>query len=399
MTERIYYSDAYCREFEAVVTQVEKRDDRLAVRLDRTAFYPTSGGQPFDTGRIAGAPVVDVLDEDGDVVHLLASQASFEPGQSIHGQIDWVRRFDHMQQHTGQHVLSAAFVRTLNVQTVSFHLGADLSTIDLAREVTAAEIASAEQAANAVVWESRPVKISYADAAEAASFGLRKASARSGTLRLIEIEGFDLSACGGSHVKTTGEIGVIAVTAAERFKGGSRLEFACGQRALRAFRGLRDSVAASSKLLSTGAHDLAQGIERLQGELRERKRELATANEELASLRADRLAASAEPLNGGARAVFAAVDGDAEALRTLALSITRRPGMFVALISGGESPLVAVARSRDVSIPCDAVVKEIIAAFGGRGGGKGDMAQAGGLHGSSDEILRAVRAAATRSSQ
>jgi alanyl-tRNA synthetase len=395
MTERIYYSDAYCREFDAVVTRVDQRGERLAVRLDRSAFYPTSGGQPFDTGQLASANVVEVLDEEGDVVHMLERQAPVALGQSVHGRIDWARRFDHMQQHTGQHILSAAFVRTLDAQTVSFHLGAELSTIDLAREVTAAEIASAERVANAVVWESRPVTVSYADATEAASFGLRKASARSGTLRLIEVDGFDLSACGGSHVKTTGEIGMIVVTGSERFKGGSRLEFACGQRALRAFQGLRDSVAASSKLLSTGPHELAAGVARLQGELREQARVLGAANEELASFRADRLGAAAESL-GSARAVFAVVAGDAQALRALALSIARQPGMFVALVSGGESPLVAVARSRDVLLPCDVIVREVVAAFGGRGGGKGDMAQAGGLNGSSTEILAAMRAAATR---
>lgn len=247
MTDRLYYTDPFSREFDATVIGVESAQPPtvfVRVRLDRTCFYPTSGGQPFDMGTLDGSSVVDVVDEDeAGITHIVESRlgpvdpaAGPDPvlriGDRVHGTIDWVRRFDHMQQHTGQHVLSAAIVRLFDVPTVSFHLGAEASTIDLARELTAREIAAAEEEANRIVWEDRPVTIRFVSAEEASTLPLRKEPARTGVLRLIEVEHFDLSACGGTHVARTGQIGMIAITAWERFKGGHRLEFHCGGRAL-----------------------------------------------------------------------------------------------------------------------------------------------------------------------
>src|SRR3954462_12185814 len=226
MTNRLYSTDPYLAAFDAVVDRVEARGDHLSIRLDRTAFYPTSGGQPFDTGCLGALRVVDVIDEeDGSIAHVVQpGTLNPEPGQRLHGAIDWHRRFDHMQQHTGQHVLSAAFDKLFGVRTLSFHLGASVWTSDLAREMTAAEIAAAEPEANRVVWEDRPVSIRFADAEEAAGLPLRKEPARTGTLRLIDVADFDLSAWGGTHVARTGGLGVIAVARWDRFKGGQRLE-------------------------------------------------------------------------------------------------------------------------------------------------------------------------------
>jgi len=201
VTERLYYTDPCLTEFDAQVLQiVEAPNGRPALVLDRTAFYPTSGGQPFDTGTIGAAAISDVIDQDdGTILHVLSEAsvaAGLTPLSQAHGRIDWNRRFDHMQQHTGQHVLSAAFDRVLGVRTVSFHLGADSSTIDLAREVSASEIERAEEEANRIVWANRSVTIRFADADEAARLPLRKESLREGVLRLIEVEDFDLSACG-----------------------------------------------------------------------------------------------------------------------------------------------------------------------------------------------------------
>ncbi len=283
MTDRLYYQDPYLKEFDAVVQRTENRDDRIVVTLDRSAFYPSSGGQPFDTGSLGPYAVIDVVDDDdGSVAHVLdaqslspgASAAALEPGAALRGSIDWPRRFDHMQQHTGQHVLSAAFDQLFGIRTVSFHMGAVASTIDLAREATAAEIAAAETEANRIVWEDRPVSIRYASAEEAARMPLRKESVRSGTLRLVDVEGFDLSACGGTHVSRTGGIGVIAVGSWERFKGGQRLEFLCGGRALTRWRILRDAVAASVRQLSVQPEELASAIERLQSVSRRWRRPL-----------------------------------------------------------------------------------------------------------------------------
>ena len=242
MTLRLYYTEPWRRDFDADVLSVEPEPStgRLRVRLNRTAFYPTSGGQPHDMGTLGEARVVDVIDDEetGDVVHVV--EGRLEPGAAVTGVIDWERRFDHMQQHSGQHALSAAFVRTANVATVSFHLGDATSTIDLAREVTAGEIAGAERAANEVVWDNRPVAIRFVSDEEAEKLPLRKPPVRTGQLRLIEIQDWDLSACGGTHVSRTGQIGVIAVRQDERVRGSTRVSFLCGGRALDGFRSLRD---------------------------------------------------------------------------------------------------------------------------------------------------------------
>ncbi|MFP5379245.1 MAG: alanyl-tRNA editing protein, partial [Vicinamibacteria bacterium] len=188
----------------------------------------------------------------------IATTAPLAPGQTVEGFVDWPRRFDHMQQHTGQHVLSAAFERRCGARTESFHLGADHATIDLSREVTPAEIAAAEDEANRVVWEDRPVQVRFVSDEEAASLPLRKPPARAGTLRVVEIEDFDLSACGGTHVARTGGIGVIAVPAWEKFRGGTRVTFLCGRLALARFRYWRDALSAAQRLLSVAPHEMAE---------------------------------------------------------------------------------------------------------------------------------------------
>jgi alanyl-tRNA synthetase len=403
MTDRLYYSDPYLRAFDATVTGVDRRDDRALVTLDRTAFYPTSGGQPFDTGRLDAVRVVDVVDEeDGRISHVVElGTLNLEFGQRVHGDIDWGRRFDHMQQHTGQHVLSAAFDKLFGVRTLSFHLGAAVSTIDLAREMSRAEIATAEDEANRVVWEDRPVTIRFADAEEAARLPLRKESTRDGTLRLIDVEGFDLSACGGTHVQRTGAIGVIAVASWERFKGGQRLEFLCGGRALAGYRVLRDSMTASVRLLSVLPLELPTAIERLQADAREHKRLLTKLQEDLAGYRALELAASAEDValapsgnepGGRCRLVARAVDGDANLLKTLAAAIVAQPGFLVVLVSVSTPALVVIARSRDVQGSAQQLVSKLTAEFGGRGGGRPELSQAGGLNTTSNVIFDFVRA-------
>ncbi|CAN5840883.1 DHHA1 domain-containing protein [soil metagenome] len=386
MTERLYYTDPSIAEFQATVTHVGVIDGRQVVRLDRTAFYPSSGGQPFDLGTLGAACVVDVTEDDsGEVDHVV--EGDLAVGATVEGRIDWARRFDHMQQHTGQHVLSAAFDTLLNARTESFHLGGDSATIDLARELTPREVARAEDDANRVVWEDRPVHIRFVGAAEAASLPLRKAPAREGTLRLIEVEGYDLSACGGTHVARSGAVGVIAITGWERFKGGMRVGFVCGGRALAAHRRLRDVVNDSVRLLSTTQDDLPAGIERLQGEAKEAKRQIKDLQLKLSGLEADRLAASAPD-----GVVIATLDGwDQSGLKGIAASIAARPA-FVAALLGGPAPYaVVIARSADRSIDCGGVLKQVAAKFGGKGGGRPELAQGGGLQGEPGEIADYLR--------
>jgi alanyl-tRNA synthetase len=397
MTERLYYTEAYLQTFDAAVTRVDVVGGRTSVVLDRTAFYPTSGGQPFDTGVLIGETrlqVVDVVDDDsGDVAHIVDSRPeTVTPGQSLRGSVDWPRRFDHMQQHTGQHVLSAAIDRLFGVRTVSFHLGAESSTIDVSRELTRDELVSAEVEANAVVFEDRPVEVRFVSAEEAASLPLRKEPVREGTLRLVDIDRFDLSACGGTHVARTGGIGVIAIGSVERFKSGQRIEFFCGGRALTKFRGMRDALAGTVRLLSVAAHELPQAIEKLQLESRDRQRSMLSLQQELARYRAEELAASAEQLPTG-RLVLRAVDADAAGLKSMASAIAARPGFIAVLVSTATPALVVVARSEDVNVAANQVIATLTAKFGGRGGGKPDLAQAGNLAAESATILDAARGA------
>ncbi len=395
MTERLYYADPYRREFDATVRRVDRTDGRTLVVLDRTAFYPTSGGQPFDTGVLGALRVVDVFDgSDGTVAHVLGDGGSApapEPGQHVRGVIDWHRRFDHMQQHSGQHVLSAACDRLFAARTVSFHLGTESSTIDLERELSREDLAAAESEANRVVWENHPVSIRFVSAGEAAALPLRKETGREGVLRLIDMDGFDLSACGGTHVASTGSIGVIAIGGVERFKGGQRVEFVCGGRAAGRFRSMRDTLGAAVRLLSVLPQEMPGAIERLQAETRDRQRALAALERELARYRAADLAANAETTTTG-KLVLAAVDGrDANGLKSLASAIVSRPGYVVLLVSTSRPAVVVAARSQDVSIAANQVIAALTARFGGRGGGRPDLAQAGGLDGPAESILEAAR--------
>jgi alanyl-tRNA synthetase len=392
MTIRLYYAEPRLRRFEARVVEADGADGQHRVWLDRTAFYPTSGGQPHDTGTLGSARVADVVDaEDGRVVHVLDGPVAV--GERVPGEIDWERRFDHMQQHTGQHVLSAAFERIHGVRTESFRLGGEASTIDLAREVTAAEIGVAEEDANRVVWEARPVSIRFVSEAEAARLPLRKESVRSGRLRLVEVEEYDLSACGGTHVSSTAEIGLIAVRGFERFRKGTRVEFVCGLRALYSYRAWRRSAAEAAKALSIAPAELPAAVERLQEELRDGRRALKALGEKTASLEASGLAAGADQV-GSARVLVRVVDGyDVNALKALASAIVRSPAYMVVLVSAATPVQVVAARSADVrAIDCSTLVPALTGRFGGRGGGKADAAQAGGLNGEPAVVADTARA-------
>jgi alanyl-tRNA synthetase len=391
MTERIYYTQPSCRTFDATVTATSERDGRPAVVLDRTAFYPTSGGQPFDTGRLGPVSVIETVDDEDDVVHIVS--APLPVGTAVHGEIDWPRRFDHMQQHTGQHVLSAAFDRLFENRTVSFHMGVEVSTIDLAREMTSADLERAVDEANRVVWEDRDVSIRFVSADEAARLPLRKEPVRGGTLRLIEIDDFDLSACGGTHVARTGAIGIIAVAGAERLRGGSRLTFVCGHRALRAFRSYRDATAGAVRVLSVLPHELPGAIEHAQLEAKDLRKTVSRLQGALAGHEATRLLAST-PAAGGLRIVAHALEGwDPAGLKSIASALAAQGDVATVLVSTGDPVAVVVARSQNVGIDAGKVLRGLLDRFGGRGGGRPDLAQGAGLTGKIDEILAAARGA------
>jgi len=391
MTNRLYYTEPYRTDFDGTVVAVDTVDGRTHVMLDQTAFYPTSGGQPFDTGTLGGAAVTEVVDrEDGAIAHVVSG--SLKVGDVVQGAIDWARRFDHMQQHTGQHVLSAAFDRLFDVRTESFHMGTLSVTIDLAREVTAAEVARAEDEANRIVWQDRPVAIRFASAEEAATMPLRKESIRTGPLRLIEVEDFDLSACGGTHVSRTGGIGVIAVGGWEKFRGGSRVEFLCGGRALNRFRLWRDSLAATQKCLSVAPEEMAAAVERMQGENKSQQRTLRGFQEKLAGHEAHTLLEKAVR-SGDQLVLVEALEGwDAQGLKAIAVAAAaEQPNAVVALFSTTTPALAVVARGREATTDAGALLKGLVAQFGGKGGGKPDLAQGGGLAGSPAQLVESAR--------
>jgi alanyl-tRNA synthetase len=390
VTERLYYTDPYLTGFDATVIRVETHEGRPAAVLDRTAFYPTSGGQPFDIGTLGDTPVVDVVDrDDGVILHVV--EGTITPGP-VHGAVDWPRRFEHMQQHTGQHVLSAAFDRLAGARTESFHLGSVSSTIDLNRTVPLPEIDRVEEEANRIVWEDRPVAIRFVDAGEAARLPLRKEPARAGTLRIIEVQDFDVSACGGTHVARTGAIGSIFVRSTEKFRGGTRVEFVCGVRALRGYRELRAAVDGSIRLLSVFPAELPAGIERLQAEVKDTKSTIKHLQMTLATFEGLSLADRAEAV-GSIRAVVTFLGGwDQNGLKSVATAITsRRPGYLVALFSAASPFSAVITRASDVTIDCAALLKQLIERFGGKGGGRPDLAQGGGLQGTPEELGTFVR--------
>ena len=391
-TTRLYYTDSTVTEFAAVVVATEPTDGGLAVRLDRTAFYPTSGGQPNDTGSLGSGRVVDVVDrEDGTVWHLVAAAPALPVGETVHGRVDWPRRFDHMQQHSGQHVLSAAFARLCAARTVGFHLGERASTIDFDRPLSPEQVSAGESAANVVVWDDRMVTVRFVRAAEAARLELRKPSSRTGRIRLVEIERCDLSACGGTHVGRSGAIGIIAVSSTERFKGGTRVGFVCGERALRHVCVQREQVAGCVRLLSVTPEKLGSEIERIQIGQRDQRRTIRALQSRLASFDAASLVAAGQAVGAATVVVSRLAGHDAGSLKAVAVEVARRPGHVAVLTSDARPVAVVVARAHDVELDAAAVIRGVLDRWDGRGGGRPEVAQGGGLDADPDEVTALAR--------
>lgn len=375
MTTRIYYDDSRVTTFDAEVTSCVPADGgRFEVTVSRTALYPTSGGQPFDTGSLGDARVVDVIDRDGDVVHLVT--AALAVGARIIGTVDGDRRRDHREQHTGQHVLSAAFDRTCAVATVGFHMGTDVSTIDLAREVTTREVEAAEAQANLVVRDNRAVRVRTVAAEQVAALGLRRESTRAGALRIIDVEDCDVSACGGTHVERTGEIGLIMVLASEKVRGGTRLSFVCGGRAVSQARARAAVLAEAGRLLGVPPLDVATHVVRLQEAAQAAARTITDLGAELATSRAADWRRAAETI-GPYRVVIRDSGLDGAGLKTLAQALVAEPGVVAVLTGEGSPTPVVVARSADVAFDAGRVMKRATSELGGRGGGRPELAQGG----------------------
>jgi alanyl-tRNA synthetase len=376
-TERLYYTDCYLREFEARVLRAEPGAKGFRVYLDRTAFYPESGGQPADHGSVGGIPLLEAVDEGDEIAHLLARGPESE---IVKGAIDWERRFDHMQQHTGQHVLSGAVEKTGGYKTVSFHLGAETSSIDLDSDrLGRKQIEEAEELANQVVFENRAVRISFQPAADASRLDLRKPTFREGDVRLVEVEDFDLSACGGTHVDHTGAIGLIAVRKYERMKGQTRVEFVCGRRALRAARQDFLVLSEAARLFSTGREIVPELIAKQAQELREAMRAREKLVERLAESQALELWRETAEKEGRKliRCVFPAEES--REAKIVAHALAKQPSTVALIGLKGDPAALFFSQSPGGGLDMGGVLKDTVARFGGKGGGARDFAQGGGL--------------------
>jgi alanyl-tRNA synthetase len=381
-TERLYYNDSHLIEFEArVVDKSERVSGWTAVTLDRTAFYPTGGGQPSDTGTLDGARVLECIDaEDEGVLHVIQGRAP-DIGVSVKGRIDWARRLDHIQQHTGQHILSQAFVTLFNAPTRGFRIVDSSCEIDVEiANPTNELIERAVELANNVIWEDRQITIKTASTEEAAKLPLRKESSRQGDLRLIEIDGFDLTPCGGTHAYRTGEVGLIAVRSWERAKGLTRIEFVAGVRALADYRRANKTARTVAGLFSAGRDDAPKLAARMVEENKELHRRVRGLEEVSARVEADELIASTLSNAAGVRVVTQIFDNrDAESLKQLAQALISHPNTIALLASREhDAARLVFARSTDTSGDMNALMRQACTTIDGRGGGKPDLAQGGG---------------------
>ncbi|MBV9926648.1 MAG: phosphoesterase [Acidobacteria bacterium] len=400
MTERLYYADSHLVEFEARVVAVSQAEGgRAAVSLDRTAFYPTGGGQPTDTGTLGAARVVECVDEEDRVLHVCEGEIPSE-GANVLGRVDWPRRLDHIQQHTGQHILSQAFVELYGAQTRSFRMMEEVCEVDVElADPSDEKVYGAVRRANEIIWDDRPVRIHQVTPEEASRLPLRKDSAREGELRVIEIEGFDFSPCGGTHARSTGEVGCVVARHWERAKGLVRVTFAAGVRAVEDYGRANRTARATAALFSVGREEGTEAAARLQEENKQLQRRLRAAEETAARAEARELyeEAAASSEGGSAVVVARAFEGpDAEGLRRLAhaLAAHARCVALLGSVEGGAARLV-FARAADAPGDMNALMRAACQTLGGRGGGRPEMAQGGGQHAERlAEVLDAAAASA-----
>ena len=381
MNERLYYQDAYTSRFTAVIVDRMTENNRFAVTLNQTHFYPTSGGQPFDRGMLNGLPVVDVTirAEDGAVLHWLEDAAPKD--DKVTAIIDWPRRFDHMQQHTGQHILSQAFIRIAEAQTIGFHLSDDTVTIDLdVNKLTDEDLNRVEQLANQIVWENRPINIHMVTQTEAKKMPIRKIpAAQTNKIRLIDIEDFDLTACGGTHVSRTGGVGLIKIVKLERRRENLRVEFRCGGRALVDYGSKNSTIQELMAVLTTGQEALVTAVTTLQDENRTNQRTIKKLQNSLLETEAERLLQTGQKLDDFTLISRVFDESDGVNLRQLGNHLTQNPGIVVLLAAAGPKAQLLFCRSDNAPGDMNLLLKDALQQLGnGGGGGSAMMAQGGG---------------------
>lgn len=404
MSQRLYYTDAYTTRFSARIVEMAHYKQSPAVILDQSYFYPTSGGQPYDTGQLRQAEqtaqVIDVIirPDDNAVLHILDRELRpGNVGEIVAGELNRPRRFDHMQQHTGQHILSQAFIRLVEAETVGFHLSDKTVTIDLDQtDVTDVQIEAVERLCNEIIWQDRPVTFRDVSREEAQQLPLRKIpDGREGKLRLIEVADFDLTACGGTHVGRTGEIGLLKIIKLERRGGQTRVEFACGDRALLDYRLKNEVIQQVAAALTTGYDELLPSVTRLQDNVKELQRQVRQLQAERLAMEAEHLLANGQRLED-VILVTQVFNGRAAAeLRSLASQLVLAPQTICLIGSVGTRTDLVFARAADAPGNMKELLQVALGHLeGGRGGGGPTMAQGGGAAADEDILKAAINSAA-----
>ncbi len=394
MTKRLYRTNSYLTNFEARILQTLEQNGKPALVLDQTAFYPTSGGQPHDLGEINGVRIIDVIERGDEILHVLGSPhpSPLPEGEGANGEIDWPRRFDHMQQHSGQHVLSQAFVRVAGLDTVAVHIGTDEDTLDLPTPRLAPEVIErAEAEANRVLAEDIPFVVYEVSDADLPRIPLRKPPKVTGRIRIVEIKDYDWSACGGTHVRSTAQIGLIKITRAEKRGNDTRVTFRCGLRALADYSRLNTMTSKLMEMTSAGRYDISTVVEKLQTDARADHKALQDATAKLLYHEADALLTEAA-LREGQRVIIQVFENrDVNDVRALAKLLVAQPNVVALLGLAGEKCQLIFARSKDTQGDMGQMLKCALTTLSpiARGGGSPDFAQGGGVQAEA-AILRAV---------
>lgn len=366
-TERLYWHDAYLREWSAQIIA----HDQHRIALDRSAFYPEGGGQPADHGWINGVAVVDVQTDDHDLVwHTLATSIDAE---TVECRLDWQRRFDHMQQHHGQHLLSAAFDQLFNWRTVGFHLSSEYVTIDLATsEASPEQLAEAETLANQIIWQNLPILARFVSAEELATLALRKAPSVTGAIRVVSAGDFDHSACGGTHPNATGAVGQIHIRRSEKRGDSLRIEFVCGSRALQDLRWKNATLGRIAASFSVAQHQTEQAVERLREQEQQVRKQFQHAEQQLLEFEAKALVEQAQVI-GQLNVVAQVWQREPQTVRQLANLVAQAGGVALFGVAASKPQLIFAGQGLD----CGAILRQVVTAFGGKGGGSAQQAQGG----------------------
>ncbi len=363
-TEKLYYADAFMTDFSARVLSCEPDKGKYLVTLDRTAFYPEGGGQPADSGTLGGASVVDVHERGGVIVH--TCDAPLEVGATVSGQIDWPRRFDHMQQHSGEHIISGILCEMFDCDNVGFHLGADAVTIDYNAVIPWEGLLEAEARANAVIWADKEAEITFPAPDELEQMTYRSKKALTGAVRIVTFPEADRCACCGTHVRRAGQVGLVKVISCQKFREGVRIEILCGKRAVDYLSAVFEQGRAVGQRLSVKPTETLPAVERLEAEL-------AAVKEELAAREQEAYDALARERAGAGNVVLFRAPTRPDSARRLADTVAKQCGGLAAVFAGqdGAGYVYALVRADGAAFS----VKDMNTALHGRGGGRGGFAQ------------------------